>query len=674
VSGDDKPRARRAAGFLAGSAIAALLAATATGASEALIDGLSPLLLLAATGFVIMLAAPPGFVLVCVGRLVWRGWRPAELVAAARDADTGGAPRLAAWVAFLALAAFSLAALTLQSMILVARASASLVVHVLAAPIAAIAVAALLAALSRPTVNGLARVAASVDRRVHRRLGRSLMTPPWLVGLALAIALGLGALGWWIGVQPLIGHLDLSFAPSLALGLALLAGGPALWARARRRTAPVLALVVVSAAALGAAAWLRQGRPLAMLTIWGRSQISGLAIDRLFEVEELRGEMDPEGIRPSPRAGAPPRDVVLVTIDTVRADHTPPYGGAARMPALARLARQGAVFEWALSPGNVTRRSLPSMMIGVSAPRVAGRVAGWALRLDPRHVLLAERLRAAGYDTAGFFCCASHFGREHDLGLIRGISHVAIEHDGERLAGMAARWLAARDGRAGARPLFLWLHLIEPHAWEVDHPAAAGAQRYDLALAAADRALGIALEAAWTPARRARTYVVVTSDHGEGLGEHGHRNHASSLYNSEIHVPLVVAGPAVGPRRIAQPVGLADLAPTILDLAGFTPPRMPSMDGASFGPLLRGGGGGAAALGEAYSAMIEDRSVGASSRALVVGRHKLIWHESGAELELYDLAVDPDERHNLVDRVPALQAALRARLAARRRGEQVSPF
>ena len=85
-----------------------------------------------------------------------------------------------------------------------------------------------------------------------------------------------------------------------------------------------------------------------------------------------------------------------------------------------------------------------------------------------------------------------------------------------------------------------------------------------------------------------RTHVLVTSDHGEALGEHGHRTHATSLYNAETRVPFVVVGPGIQPRRIHRPVGLADLAATLLDLAGLVPPATPHMDGRSLVPLLRG--------------------------------------------------------------------------------------
>src|SRR5690606_25132501 len=315
-------------------------------------------------------------------------------------------------------------------------------------------------------------------------------------------------------IRPHVGHIDLGFLPQgivwlTTLGLAPL-GWAALGARRRARAAALAVAAVLVLTAMGAAIWLRYQRPLVMLSIWGDSQLTGFAIDRLYDIEELRGELNLAFVAPQARPGAPHHDIVLITVDTLRADRTPAYGGPARMPALATLGQQAAVFEWAFSPGNVTRRSLPSMAIGVTAPRLRGRVAGWALKLDPRHILLAERLRAGGYDTAGFFCCTSQFGAEHKLGLIRGIEHVEIDKDSEELARRAAAWLAAREQRAHAgsqrRPMFVWFHFIEPHGWQKAHPRSAevrtNRQRYDLTLADVDVAIGAVLDQFWRPPTR----------------------------------------------------------------------------------------------------------------------------------------------------------------------------
>src|SRR5262249_10198829 len=145
--------------------------------------------------------------------------------------------------------------------------------------------------------------------------------------------------------------------------------------------------------------------------------------------------------------------------------HTPPYGGHATMPTLAELADHGAVFDWAFSPSNVTRRSIPSIDIGLDPGRVRGRVVGWALKVDPRHVMMAQRMDAAGYETAAFMCCEGFWPSEAKTGLSRGMQHVEVEHNGAQLAKQAHAWLEAREASGEHRPLFLRLHFLEPHNW-----------------------------------------------------------------------------------------------------------------------------------------------------------------------------------------------------------------
>jgi arylsulfatase A-like enzyme len=300
-------------------------------------------------------------------------------------------------------------------------------------------------------------------------------------------------------------------------------------------------------------------------------------------------------------------------------------------------------------------------------------VVGWALKLDPRHVLLAERFAAAGYDTAGFFCCDSHFGARHGLGLERGLEHVEIAYGAGELAARLAGFLAARRS---SRPLYVWLHFIEPHNWERDQPESAAARtlraRYMRSLAEVDRHLGAVLAAAWAPARRGRTVLAVTADHGESLGDHRSRTHAKTLFNSEIRVPLLIAGPGIEPRTIRRPVGLVDLAPTLLDLAGFVPPGMPEMDGVSLAPVLDGERDGLED-GAAYAVQMIDRSVARGLRAVVVGRHKLIVDEADRPVGLFDYVSDRGELRDLAAVKPEVTRRLLGELDRRRAVDQVAP-
>ncbi len=426
--------------------------------------------------------------------------------------------------------------------------------------------------------------------------------------------------------------------------------------------------------------WMRASRPREMLEIWGQTKLAGWAIDTTYEVQELRSDLPIEGIKPRSQVGASHASVVIISVDTMRADHMPFHRGKAKMSALAQFARTGMIFDRAFAPGNVARRSLPSMATGLSPRRIRGRVVGSALRLDPRHVLLAERFRAAGYDTAGFFCCASHFGPEHKLGLIRGLQKVYTHYAGDVLTKETLSWLrerskAGKPGKPG-KPLFLWTHYIEPHNWARDYESKDGgsgyAERYDKSLAATDTYLAELIKGIRESVGE-ETYIVVTSNHGEGLGDHGVKFHSAGLFNSEVRVPLLIAGPGIKPGRIQQAVGLVDLAPTLLDLAGFQAPGMPEMDGLSVAPELRGERKDKLGAGEAYSVMMTDRSALQDQAALMSGRYKLI-ERPGSSYKLYDLSRDPKEQKDIKAEAPELLRSMKARLARRQRLDAIPAF
>ncbi|RMH42535.1 MAG: hypothetical protein D6689_07845 [Deltaproteobacteria bacterium] len=685
-----RDRLRRAARFCAAPAAAAAAGAVAGGLAEGIARVHGAFDIAAAAGFSAWYAAPLAFVAAVAGRGLWRAWRPQQLAAALREPPAGGAPRLAAWLAGAAGAVAAVAAAVFAA----ARAAAATsdapdVIASVAAAAAAVAAAGAVA-VARPVVDALAAVLRRVDRRVALTPRRAAAA----VAIACAVV---AAVAWRAVVRPRIGPLELGVGP-YALGFAggFVAGW---WAASRGRA--VLA-VGVSCAALagvaGTASFARYARPFRMLNVWADAPVAGFAIERTFDLDAIRASLPPAVIAPAPRARASPTvamragvapqpragaaghpDIVLITIDTVRADRTPPYGGPADMPALARLAKRGAVFEWAFSPSNNTRRSLTAMATGVAPRRVRGRVAGWALRLDPRHVLLAERLRAAGYDTAGFFCCRSQFGPEHHLGLQRGIDHQVIDYDAGNLARAAREWLHDRARRGETRPAFVWVHAIEPHGWEKRAPRKPGddiKDRYDRMLARADRGLAPLLDALAVPPWRQRAIVVVTSDHGEGLGDHGpgraHRFHSTSLYNAQIRVPWIVAGPGIAARRIATPVGLIDLAPTLIDLAGYEPPGFPQVDGVSLAPVLTDAASPAPDR-PVFADQVRDRSVAADLRAVVAGRLKLIENADG-RVELYDIVADPDERRDVARQRGDDVWTLRGFLDDRRRRDGVSPF
>ncbi len=679
--------------WLAPSAVAACLAATGAGVVEGLLtDGIGVIGALASAGFAALLALPVCLAGALLVRGLWAAWRPARLATELVE-EHGAAPRLAAWIAFLLIAAFALAWVTFNGVRTISRVTTFKVnVVSLALPAVVLTACAILVAISRPLVDVLAAAARAVDRRFHAWLGRSVLTPRWILARTIAYVVTLVLIAWYVSVEPRIGPLDTDIVLHPLLALAITGGAHVAWRRMPPRraalalAAPAVAGVLATAAA---AMYVRAERPTLLLAIWAKPTIGGLAVETVFDVDDLRTAAMIAKYKPVPRPGAPRRDLVLITIDTVRYDHTPLGGGHAKMPALQRLATRGAVFDRAASPSNTTRRSMPSLMLGASAPRLRGRVVGWALRLDPRHVPFAERLSAAGYDTAGFFCCANFWGPKRKTGYARGIAQddVFIDTDGEELADAAAKYLRERTSDA---PSFTWLHFIEPHNWmkrkdgrpdkysseDTVEPGTkaqdARYRRYDKALATVDVYLGLVMAAIDALPPERQPIVVVTADHGEGLGDHGVQNHSSDLYESQIRVPLVIVVPGEEPRRIDEPVSLTDLAPTLLELMGFEPPTMPDMDGRSLVDLVTGERAPDPQGGYAFAAMIKDRSTPKAARAIIRGPYKLIDGAKGKEL--YDVLRDPEEATNLYDQLPEIAGPMERLLSERASIDSRPPF
>jgi hypothetical protein len=666
-----------AARWLAPSAAAACGGALAAGAVEGagMDDAFGALV---AAGFLAIFALPIFVVASALARAIWWAWRPHDL---GLIEEGGGAPKLAGWIAVVVLGCLALAWAMFQGTWLLERWTTfkPLAVSYLE-PIFAIATAIAGVLLSRPVATLVAAGVRKLDARWRRRRRTSLFTP-WRIAAGTAVlAIAITYTLWKLVVARRIGPLDLSplLAPTAGLTATALVHllGHRLGGRGRRIAGASLA--VAAALALGSAMFAWRARPTLTLSIWGERPLAGLAVDQLFDLDSIHDRIPPADMRPDETPGASHPDIVLVTIDTVRADHTPPYNGTAEMPVLRDLGVKGAVFEYAFAPSNVTRRSIPSMTIGMAANRVRGRVVGWALRIDPRYITVAERLAAGGYDTAGFMCCFGIWGSENNTGLQRGLQHLEIEphENGAALARMARQWLDAREKAGPRKPLFLWMHVIEPHNWQqgTGEPHTDDERRryYDRALQVSDSFL-IQIVGAFSnrPPDKA-PIIIVTADHGEALGDHGQPYHSTDLYDSQIRVPLVMTGPGIKPARIPETVSLVDLAPTLLELAGFVPPPAPVFDGKSFADLATGKRIGDSEQGVAFAAMIKDRSNPGGLSAVVRGRYKLI--DNGSSAELYDVHVDPDERSNLLSVKPAivedLKKVLRKYIA---KGEQ-SPF
>jgi arylsulfatase A-like enzyme len=405
-----------------------------------------------------------------------------------------------------------------------------------------------------------------------------------------------------------------------------------------------------------------------------------------------------------------PRNLLLVLLDTTRADRLSCYGGATdTTPAIDELARSGARFEAAYSQSSLTPVSAASVLTGTLPPRTGVRslfvVGGQALAPDVPS--LFDELRGRGLATAAFVS-AKPMGRQY--GLDRGfdvydddLSETARRHGIERFADAPQRpaeetteralaWL----GERGREPFALLLHWFDAHdpsfvppreflarRLQLEQPASVGrttapqtwpelyrpeslVQLYAAEVAYMDSELARILGRLEELGVRDDTLVCVIADHGEAFGEHGFWTHGI-LYEEQLHVPLVLAGPGVPPGlEVPSVVRLVDLAPTLLELFGI-PAGGAAHDGRSLVPLLaRGEPQPPPGLPEVYAEVhhaAEDRlQRDTEMYSLRVGEWKYIHRPVNGRHELYDLARDPLELENLYTPEHAMGLALQTRL------------
>jgi len=365
-------------------------------------------------------------------------------------------------------------------------------------------------------------------------------------------------------------------------------------------------------------------------------------------------------------------NVVLVTLDTTRADRIGCYGySSAETPNIDALAANGVLFEQAVTCATSTLPAHATILTGLTPHRHGAHENG-RHRLATDHATLAERLQAAGYTTAAFvssFVLDARYGLNqgfevYDFKISFGLRGPAASLVHERRADdttrAAVNWLRHRDASDQPAPFFLWVHYFDPHFAYIspltDLPQFAG-RPYDAEIAFMDLQLGRLLAAVDAHADRSRTLVVVASDHGEGLYEHGEAYHGIFLYESTLQAVLILSHPQLfdRPYRVADRlVGTVDITPTLIDLLGL--PADESLDGVSlFGTTTPSDR-------TIYIETYLSRTVGCSE---LLGLRRL--HDKfilAPKPEYYDLRRDPQEAHNRIDdNLPAAHV-LRKRLAS----------
>ncbi len=495
-----------------------------------------------------------------------------------------------------------------------------------------------------------------------RRLpGRLLEPVP-----ALLLAAGLPAAG--VGVLALSPWVGADRAPwSLLIGpaAAVLA-----WAAAQRRAAGApprlaawgsMAAAAVVALAVGlalAAAWPRVAR-----AVLDKTRVGAALLAVAGDVLDARppppsSAEPPPGAWPAPRPApdrrpAEPPNVLLITVDALRWDHTTLAGyGRPTTPRLGELAREAVVFERAYSPASTTRFSVPAILAGRPPSKVLWRRKGRDLYVRPRGTpLLPAVLRAHGVQTAAVLNNYNIF--LPSFGLAEGFQ----VYDTRSVRYVSSRVI--RGGTAGDStdaalrvlsrlrpPWFLWLHYMDPHA---PYDPGEGApdfgetdlDRYDAEVAMTDRALGRLLDLVRARDDADRTVVVVTSDHGEQFSERGRKGHGLFVTDEEVRVPLVLRLPGVGPGRVRAPVCVSDVTPTVLDLYGLLE-EVPGLEGRNLLRLLDDPDPRTVAPAVVETWPFSDHR--SRRLALMEGTRKVRHSVRDGSWWFHDLAEDPGER------------------------------
>ncbi len=370
------------------------------------------------------------------------------------------------------------------------------------------------------------------------------------------------------------------------------------------------------------------------------------------------------------------QNLLLVTIDTVRADHLGAYGDArAETPNLDRVAREGVRFDQASSAVPLTLPSHATILSGLLPPHHGLRNNG-AGKFPEADATLATRLAADGFRTGAF---VGSFVLDHRFGLSRGFdtyddeiprdpevpAALEAERPGPAVVDRALAWLEKRDGR----PFFAWVHLYDAHApYAPPEPFRSrhADSPYDGEIASVDFQVGRLLQWLDRSGESRSTIVAVAADHGEALGEHGELTHGFLLYEPTLHVPLLVRGPRLSPGTVIRtPVGLVDLAPTLSGLLGLSATKE-KLDGRDLSAALLAGREPEAV--DLYAESEYARLFGWSG--LTALRRKNLKFIDSPHPELYDLGRDGKEASNLLSRGSS-RPDLAARIAEFRRGETV---
>lgn len=350
------------------------------------------------------------------------------------------------------------------------------------------------------------------------------------------------------------------------------------------------------------------------------------------------------------------KHIVLISIDTCRADHLSCYGYPQNTtPNIDAFAREATLFQNVISPVPITLPAHSSMLTG-TIPPFHGVHNNVDYQLAPSNETLPETLKRNGFNTAGI---VSAFVMNKDRGLAQGfdtyydvfnettLKRFGNERRGDETTKVAIDWIDHNEDR----PFFLFLHYYDPHSdYTPPEPYASRfpGNPYAGEIAFTDHCIGQVIQKLKELEIYDSTLIIITGDHGEMLGEHGEEEHSYFIYESAIKVPLIIRLPGQNKREtISESVGLVDIVPTLCSLLDIDIPTR--IQGRNIASLLQGN------VPDnyerfIYSESIEPTRIGASSlMAISAGQWKFI---QAARPELYDLANDPGEENNMIEKEP----------------------
>ncbi|MCB9540131.1 MAG: sulfatase [Myxococcales bacterium] len=504
----------------------------------------------------------------------------------------------------------------------------------------------------------------------------------WTVALVVPLACSVPVAAWiaarmrgWLRLVPLLGAVAVAAANHLILPqdyagahLLLATAAACVAAGALRDLRPpvrgraalaafgvaavwgAFAVIVPPANAVRLALSRHDGAALAPFLTRDRGPMDASAARRDDPWFRPRAEAQP--VPPSPRLLPPDAVVLLIGVDSLRADLLADDARAKQLPQLRRLRDGGLWFRDVRAPGSQTVYTWAQVMAGTyfsqqywTNKKARGRL--WLWPHEDQTVRFPTLLAEGGVPTVNVTPAPWLINA---YGIVRGFTEERYVKPSqpremytwgnELTDDIIERLKAHRDG-----PLFLFVHYLDAHA-PYDRGTKKGApfDRYVAELALVDRDLGRIRAALDETGLAKRTWMIVTSDHGQAFGEHDTTTHAKTLYDELLKVPLLVHGPGLSPRVIDDRVTLMDLGPTLLDL--FQQPTPPHFMGQSLVPLIAGG---AANLTRPVVAE------GRLKQAMVFpDGYKVIRDQRNGSVELYDLRKDPDELVNLADAEPEL--------------------